>query len=70
MAVTKAQTRIGSTRLTKRFKRKRLASPKAFKKGSFRTMKLRGGKRLIIGRKKGTTKTSAQALLTPRKRKK
>lgn len=57
-------TRFGSRA---RFTHKRLLPPSMFKPGSFRTMKLAGGRRLIVGRPKGERKTAAQAILTPKK---
>lgn len=62
-------TKTISTRKTKRFIRKRVAEPSEFKKGTFRTKKL-NSKRIIIGKKKGQAKTSLQAILIPRKKKK
>lgn len=58
------QVGVGKSRA--RFSHKRLLPPSMFKKGSFRTIKLPGGKRLIVGRPKGERKTAAQAILTPK----
>lgn len=59
------------THVTKRYIRKRIAPPSSFIKGSFRTLSLPGGKKLIIGhpKTKGGKKspgTKAQAVLIPR----
>lgn len=70
IAVTRAQTRIGSSRLTKNYKRTRKASPSSFKKGSLRTINLGDGKKAVVGRKKSTGKMAIQAVLKPRKKKK
>lgn len=69
MAVTRAQTRIGSSRLTKGYKRTRKAAPHAFKPGSFRTINIGKGKKAVVGTKKSTGKRAVQAILTPRKKK-
>ena len=51
-----------------RFKHVRLASPRKFKKGSFRTIRVgRRGKELVIGRPKGSRKTRVQSLLIPKR---
>lgn len=62
--VTRAQTRIGSTRLTKNYKRQRLAAPSQF--STFRTVDIGGGKMSVLGKSKRTGKWQAQAILTPR----
>lgn len=70
MAVTRAQSRIGSSRLTKGYKRTRKAAPSSFKKGSFRTINIGKGKKAVIGKSKKTGEYKVQAILTPRSRKK
>lgn len=62
----KVRQKVGTTRTTKNFRRKRLAQPASFKKGSFRTIRIKGGKKLIVGTKKRTGKRQAQAILTPK----
>lgn len=63
-AVTRRQTQIGSTRLTKNYKRKRLAAPSRF--STFRTVNIGNGKKAVIGKSKRTGKWQTQAILTPR----
>lgn len=67
--VTRAQTKIGSTRLSKNWKRKRLRSPSSFVEGSFRTIDLGKGKKGIIGKLKSTGEMALQNVMTPRKKK-
>lgn len=51
-----------------RFKHVRLAPPRKFKKGSFRTIRVgRRGKELIVGRPRGSRRTRAQSLLIPKR---
>lgn len=51
-----------------RFKHVRLASPRKFKKGSFRTIRVgRRGEELVIGRPRGSRRTRAQSLLIPKR---
>lgn len=64
----KVKQKVGTTRTTKNFRRKRLAQPASFKKGSFRTIKIGRGKSAVIGRSKATGKYKIQAVLTPRKK--
>lgn len=68
MAVTRKQTKIGSSRLTKNYKRTRKAAPSSFKKGSFRTVKIGKGKKAVVGTKKSTGKRAVQSVLTPRRK--
>lgn len=65
----KKRHRVGTTRLTKRYRRKRMAQPGSFRKGSFRTIRIGKGKKAIIGKSKRTGKMRLQSILTPRKRK-
>lgn len=68
MAVTRAQSKIGSTRLTKNYRRTRKAAPSSFRKGSFRTVNIGKGRKAIIGTSKSTGKRKVQAILTPRRK--
>ena len=55
-------------RQTKRFYRARITEPSKLKKGSLRTLDVgkKGGIVLVIGRKKGSVKTSTQSVLVER----
>lgn len=64
----KVYHKVGTTRTTAHYKRKRMAQPSGFKKGSFRTIQIGKGKKAIIGTSKKTGKRKIQSILTPRKR--
>lgn len=64
----KVRQRVGTTRTTKRYRRKRMAQPSSFRKGSFRTIRIGKGKKAIIGKSKRTGKMRLQSVLTPRKK--
>lgn len=48
-----------------RYVRQRVASPRGFQRGSFRTITTPSGHKVVIGRPHGTTKTRAQSILHP-----
>jgi hypothetical protein len=60
---------IGKTHYTKYYKRVRLKAPSRFQKGSFRTITLskKRGIKGIVGRLKGSTRTTLQAKLIKRR---
>jgi len=64
MSVTKAQSKIGSTRLTENYERKRVAAPSQF--SEMRTISIGEGKKAVIGKSKSTGEWKTQAILTPR----
>lgn len=64
----KVRQKVGTTRTTARYKRKRMAQPSSFKKGSFRTYRAGKGKKVIVGTSKRTGKRKVQSILTPRKK--
>jgi len=66
--VTRAQSKIGSSRVTKNYVRTRKAAPSSFVKGSMRTVPIGHGKKAVIGKSKSTGKMKVQAVLTPRKK--
>lgn len=65
---TKVRQKVGTTRYTDRYARKRVAQPSSFVKGSFRTINIGKGKKAIIGTSKATGKRKVQSILTPRKK--
>lgn len=64
----KVRQKVGTTRLTPRYARKRLAQPSGFRKGSFRTINIGGGRKAIIGTSKATGKRKVQSIIKPRKK--
>ena len=61
----KVKGKTGSTRLTKNYKRKRLAQPSGMK--DFRTIKTKTGF-IVVGKSKKTGKWKTQAVATKRKK--